>query len=245
MTALVYLRFYGSIFQQTGKSLLKAWWVALLPIALSFALRLVVLRLFALIPSPQIVGFAVGLLYDAALSSYFYFLANAVEGSPVSLREFPLSFRAYFWPIISVYFVYFIASLLLGAVVRGAEQGGAILIGLELVAFIAFNAAPEVLYQQRSTGRGLATLQTAFKFLQENLLTWGIPNVLIAGGLYFLLGPGLSAFAADTRTMGMQLWELPVLAVFVHVLMVFRGHLFKALAGSSHRQRMFKFRNAA
>ncbi len=95
---------------------------------------------------------------------------------------------------------------------------------------VLLSAAPEAIYQ-RGTYGGLATVQKSISFLQQHWIEWLLPS---------------AAFV-------LLLWELPTLPRFpdallkgaiFHVGMLFRGHLFAALDGSTHRQRMFKYRGS-
>ncbi|HZH04706.1 MAG TPA: hypothetical protein VEY30_13050, partial [Myxococcaceae bacterium] len=108
-------------------------------------------------------------------------------------------------------------------------------VALTLVAVVLLNAAPEVIYQ-RGTYGGLATIQESVSFLQANWLEWLLPNLVLGGALYavwaYMPLAGLVGLVATTALGG----------ALLHVGMLFRGHLFGELVGSSHRQRMFRYR---
>ena len=115
---------------------------------------------------------------------------------------------------------------------------------------VVFGVLPslEVIYQ-KGTYNGLETLQRAFHFAQENLLPWLLPNLLVAAVIFFTLGRGdLVLTALLLSPAGITLGTDSLVAALVagallHVVMLFRGNLFRLLDGSSHRQRMFKYKN--
>jgi hypothetical protein len=226
----VYLRIYAQCLRETGRGLGKNAWTLLLPVGL----RLVFEQLEALLVTaigPLMGGFVIGLIMAAVASCYLYFLGGVVARSRVSLKEFSQSIRTYFWSVTNVMFVLWIASLISGTLLQSLPQGG-LLKGLMWLAILLLcNATPEVIYI-RGTYGGLLTLQRSLQFLQDNWIEWAFPNLvwlaLLAATLY---GP-----------MPIPTWASGVLfgAVF-HVGMVYRGHLFQALDGSNHRQRMFRY----
>lgn len=227
----VYARLYGECFSKTMGSLARNAWTVLLPMGMFVAMVL----LMAIIAS--IGGFLAGILTSLALSalysSYLYFVSEVVSNQKVGLHEVGRSIKAYFWSILNVLFVLFIAQLLLGLMLRGTPQGGLILTGLWLVAVVVLNPAPEVIYQRHTYG-GLQTLQGSWEFLKENWIEWFVPNVPLLLAVAFV-----TALASTLHPIAGGL----IGGALFHVVMIYRGHLFRALDGSSHRQRMFRFRN--
>lgn len=231
----IYGRIYGGSLKEAVRAIAKSPWTLLLPMAFGFALQVLATLVAGM-------GFIGGILFvlamDALLSSYLYFLSEIVSHQKVTVQEFGRSFGAYFWSVLNLMFVFWIARFALGLLLRGAPQGGLIYAGLILVAMIALNAAPEVIYQQRTYG-GLQTIRASWEFLKENWIEWFVPNVplLIAvgvvGALPLVIG-GQVGLVLSSVLGGAAL----------HLVMAFRGFLFRELAGSSHRQRMFRYRNA-
>ena len=169
----------------------------------------------------------------AALGScYLYFVSDIVAGSPVKLHELKRSVGTYFWAVINVMFIFWIARLAVSLL--GGARADVLMLALYGVAVIAFNAVPETLYV-RGTHGGLQTLQESFEFLRDQLIPWGVPNLLIIAASWGLLqGLGGLGYAG--------IFIVPILfGALLHVAMIFRGHLYKALSGSSHRQRMFRY----
>jgi hypothetical protein len=190
----------------------------------------------------MLAGIVLGLVFAALGSCYLYFLGEMVSNAKVRLSEFRKSIGAYFWSVANVLFVYWIASVVLGYVLSHSPQAQSANIALQLVALVLLNAVPEVIYQRHTYG-GLATIQRAIQFLQGNWLEWGVPNLLLLAALWLVLKNGLGA-VEGLGSLGLVLWSV-VFGSLLHAVMIFRGYLFAALDGTSHRQRMFRYRTAA
>ena len=226
---MVYARLYGDCFRLSMNGLKKNPWTLLLPAVLSIAFDQSSVILGAL-RVPYLPGLLLTLFMAALGSCYLYFVGEVVSHSKVSVNEMGRSIGAYFWSLINLGFVLWIAQLLAGMVLRGFPNGGLLMQGLQWVAAVLLSAAPEAIYQ-RGTYGGMATVQKSISFLQQHWIEWLLP----------------------TAAFILLLWELPALPFFVdalakgaifHLAMVFRGHLFDALDGSTHRQRMFKYRGS-
>ena len=95
-----------------------------------------------------------------------------------------------------------------------------------------------------SLSRMMAVLAKEFTQLVRDRLTYamiiGIPIILLFPAIVNLVGGSVVAALAVA-----MLAAIPLAIVggpLFHVFMVFRGHLFKVLSSSSHRQRMFRYR---
>lgn len=229
----VYARLYGRCFEEALRGIGKNPWTLLLPMVLWFGLQLVIGLVAGAVPG-LVAGIIIGLLTDAVLSSYFYFVGEIVGKQKVSVREFGRSFGAYFWSILNLLFVFWIVQWILSLVLRNSPQGGVILSGLMVVAAIALNVVFEVIYIKGSFG-GLQTIQANWEFIKANWIEWFVPNVPLL--LLFLF------VSSAVGTVGGPIASAIVGGALIHVLMVFRGFLFRELDGSSHRQRMFRYRN--
>ena len=230
MNALkVYLRLYRECVRRSMASIGKNPWTLLLPSAVLLA-REWAGQLAA--PLGIVGGILVSLATAALASSYLYFVGELVQGGRVSLKELQRSFGAYLWSIVNVLFVVWIASLALQLFLGGAPQGAAILYALWVVALVALNAVPEVIYL-RGTHGGMQTVAASWDFLKAQWIPWFAVNVPV------LAAVGFVGALVPVPILG----EL-VVGAALHVAMVFRGNLFRALDGSSHRQRMFARRIA-
>lgn len=233
---LVYLRLYGSCLANAFAALVKNLWTLALPMGLAVAFFFLA-TLFG--GSGFVGGIALGLAMSAACSIYTFFVAGVVARDRMNLRDLKESIGAYFWTWINLFFVLWIVDLLLNAVLAMNPQKAAILSVVFLMKLLVLNATPETIYLRRTWG-GLDTITRSFRFLQENWIEWFIPNGLIVAGLYFFATKWLELLGG----LGVIVALLGAGALF-HVLMVFRGFLFEALDGSTHRQRMFRYRTNA
>jgi len=234
---LVYARIYAECLKKAFKALGKNAWTIFLPAILSVAFTLTASLLGAI---PLIGPFLLGFVFDAALSSYLYFVGEVVANGRVSWSEFGKSLRAYFWSILNLLFVFWILDFVLGPALRANPNAPLIRGLLGIAAFVLLNAVPEVLYQKGTFG-GIATIQRTFQFIQENWIEWFIPNLLLGGAAYeaYLF---LGEQASNGLGPAAQIAVSAVAGALLHGVMVFRGFLFEVLDGSTHRQRMYRYR---
>lgn len=236
MFITVYLRIYGRALVDALVAIGRNLWTLVLPIGLVLAW----LTLGKLVsPMGYAGGFILSLARSAVFSIYTYFLDQLVGKQRVGLSDLKTSIGAYFWTWINIFFVLWIIDLLLGPMTVTAD-GQTLRQALSMMELIILNAAPEVVYLKRTSG-GLDTIQRSFQFLQECWIEWFVPNALILGVVWFGLTRGLSILSA----FPMPIVTVPILlGALLHVVMVFRGYLFLMLDGSTHRQRMYKYRGS-
>src|SRR5262245_22296200 len=160
---VVYARLYAECLRQAIAGLKKNAWTLLLPPVL-----LVAWAQSSVLAAPLgLVGGLLRTLLLAALGScYLYFVGQVVSHSKVSVTEMGKSIGAYFWSLINLGFVLWIAELLAGMALARAANGGLLLFGLKCVAAVLLSAAPEAIYQ-RGTYGGVATIQKSISFLQQ------------------------------------------------------------------------------
>src|SRR5215468_2488602 len=143
----VYLRIYADAFRQAVTGIRKNAWTLLLPIGLLEANELLTGLVIGALG--RVGGFVVWIVWAAAASCYLYFLGEVVAKSRVKFDEFGRSVGAYFWSVANLFFVYWIASLLLELMAPPAQRGVFLQL-LQLAVVILLNAAPEVIYQRGS-----------------------------------------------------------------------------------------------
>lgn len=235
----VYARLYADCLRKSFKGIRKNLWTLLLPIGLSFGFMLASLLLGALMG--RAMGFVLGFLIAAVFSAYLYFVAETVQNSKATLADFRKSLGAYFWSIINVNFMMWIFNLMFTYAIAGNPHAGTLRLGLNFLILVLLNAVPEIIYQRNTYGFG-AVIES-IKFIQDNWIEWLVPHLIIGAAIYFLV-PALFG-VIETNFLALFLLSLPTAIVggaLIHVVMVFRGHLFDALVSSSHRQRMFRYR---
>jgi hypothetical protein len=232
---VVYSRLYGDCARKAARGIAKSPWTLLLPVGFLTAFELLspFFGAFGIVG-----GFIAALVMDAIFSAYLYFVGETVSDSKVQLGELKRAFGAYFWSVLNLAFVVWVARLLLSMVLRQNPSGGTLMLLFYLAAFVLVNAAPEIIYQRGSYG-GMQTIRESLSFIQANWIEWFLPN--IAFGALLVFAWMYSGWLGQSLVV--RLFVDVVLGAIFHAVMVFRGHLFAALVGSSHRQRMFKYRN--
>lgn len=233
MFIVVYARLYGQALVNAFAAIGRNLWTLVLPMALILAFHALALLLA---PLGIVGGFILALARSAGLSVYTYFVSEVVAKNRVGLADLKPSIGAYIWTWFNLFFVLWIVDLLLGpmSVTADGRQLKEALLMMELV---VLNAAPEVIYLKQTSG-GLDTITRSFRFLQENWIEWFVPNALVLAGLWLFISGTLPLYAIPFAEL-----TVPVLAgALLHLVMVFRGFLFQSLDGSTHRQRMYRFR---
>jgi len=230
----------------------RAWPVGLLPFVYG---PVFFLTAIFVAPLGLIGGFILGLVLALCVSSYLYFIAGVVNGNHMGLQDLAESWRPCFWSVITILFFLSIVRYALELLVPlGAAGGYELRTVINLALMILLNPIPEVIYQGRSSG--LNILQESFDFLRSSGVEWFLPFVALAvfaifffplpilmmplqiGRLTFPTLGGGGLFPGSPISL---LWA--VLSAFIlFALMVFRGLLFRALASSTRRQRVYRSR---
>lgn len=264
VSATVHL--YRQVFYATGRSLAKSW-VAMLALIVFAVLFLGAARIVG--PLGMAGGFLLGIINALLVGATLRLIEQSLSGArPLRFADVTESFGHYFWDVIGVGFVLWLPTMLLEMGMQANPYGQFLSSAFLLLVFILLNPAPEVIYQVRHNSP-LDVFKTAYEFVVEHWIEWFLPFaililpvVLSPSGLqeFFSLsglvgrGAGLNFF---------QMLMLPVTAIegwlsYVGIdsggqgiililltppvamaILLFRGHLFAALHGSSRRQRLF------
>ena len=240
------IQMYRQAVLETWRKLQRNWWVGLLPFLYGVILFLVSIFAF---PLGLVGGFILGFISAMCTSSYLYFIAGIVNGQRMLPSELGESWRPYLSPVITVLFFFFFVQLVLSSI--NTPHGTVVLVTLILL--VILNPIPEIVYLGRSDGFGM--LQESFDFLRENWPEWFLPLILLTllsfvfpvplfsplqvGQLGFSFMSISSLFSGSIENL---LW-VALGAFLLLLLMVFRGFLFRALFGSSRRQRLFRSRS--
>jgi hypothetical protein len=177
----------------------------------------------------------------------------------------------YFWDVIGVGFALWLPLMALDMGVQANPYGLFFSYAVLFLLFLLLNPAPEVIYQIRHDSP-LDVFKSCYEFVLENWIEWFIPWTLIlvplvvspiglqtmldlsrrigrGAGLDFvqLLMLPLTVLDGWVSYLGvppsaswiLTLFLTPPLAV---AILLFRGHLFASLHGSSRRQRQFASR---
>jgi hypothetical protein len=246
------LKLYGRVAAKALRQALRAWPVALVLLVYTVLMQVATAALGRL---GLVGGFIAGFVIAALISSYLHLLSLAVAGRAISFGDLRQSFGARFWDVVSVLFALWIIELGVGMLTGGMGPRGQIvvaLVGLAMAVF--FNPVPELIYLGSS--RSFSLLGEAGRFISAHWPEWLAPNLVIAavvlGPAGLLQGPEMGArllrlqalFSVDGLAQviaSIPLWLAPVMLLFIHWAMVFRGLLFAELSsGISARQRAIR-----
>jgi len=245
------LRLYQQAAKEAWEKSKRSWWVGLLPFVYG-----PVFFLCAVFTAP--LGFIGGLLTGLALamcvSSYLYFIEGVVNGNKMRFNEIIDSWRPHFGSVINILFFLFLVQYTLAFLTPPGDHTAILLASLiELILLVILNPIPEIIYQGRSDG--FAMLQESVDFLRSSGVEWFLPFIALAifsavflpiplleGPLQFgrLTFPTTVGGFAQGSLLGL-IWGV-ISAFLLFLIMVFRGLLFRALSGSTRRQRIFRSR---
>jgi hypothetical protein len=256
------MELYRGAFRATIQSCLRCWMVAIAVVL--FALGMVVMTSVAA-PLGMLGGFILGAVNALLIGATLALTEQAVSNSrALGFQDIWESLGRYFWDVMSVGFVLWIPIMVLEKGMEANPYGPFLGAAVFLLLFIVLNPAPEVIYQIRHESP-LDVLRESYTFIMENWIEWFLPlAVLVAPlGVSFFFGisgrlgrgAGLDFFQVlilpftflsawldylglpSSASSVLVLVLTPPVAVF---MLIFRGHLFAALHGSSRRQRLYQ-----
>ena len=223
------LGMYGRAFSRAGTLTLRNWPVA----GTTFAYSLALAGAVALASGLGILGgFLVSLVWAACVSSFLYMVEMMLRTSSVSLADFRKSFGVYLWDVVGVTFVVWVVFALATPALRTIPQGPGLILGLNLVIVVLFNAVPELIYLGHHSS--LALLSESYRFIADNWIEWFPAVLVMALPLLVILELPMPGVLEIGRPVLLALW--------VYFMMVARGLLFLELHGSTRRARAFRHR---
>jgi hypothetical protein len=246
------LGLYKDVAVQAARRAAQSWLAA---VSIPLYVLAVVGAAYVTAPLGMIGGFIVGLVAAACFGAYLSLLAGAIDGAKLRFADLKNGLRAV-WDVVSVFFALWVIGLVV-TVLKNAAGAKAEAVGgvAALAAAIFFNVVPELIYQGRTRSFGL--LKESVSFVLANPFAWFPPNLVFAfvilwatrsltfsspGALLLSLAQLGSAGGVLGFIGGAPLWMAPLLIVFVHYVMVFRGLLFRELTSGSQRMRAFQRR---
>lgn len=257
------LQLYRDALQATMRSFIRGWMTA---VAVTVFAILMVLATEIAGPLGMLGGFILGAVNALLIGATLSLIEEAViRARAITFQDIWDSFGAYFWDVIGVGFVLWIPMMLLDKGMAANPNGQLLTAAILLLLFILLNPAPEVIYQVRHDSP-LDVMRESYEFVLDNWIEWFLPLAIVMApfgfsfffGLSSRLGRGagldffqvlifpftlLNAWLTYLGLPTGAAWLLALLTPPVAVAMLmFRGHLFAALHGSSRRQRMFRGR---
>lgn len=258
------VRLYQGAFRATLRSFIRSWMVAL-AVVLFAGLMVVATSIAA--PLGLLGGFILGAVNALLIGATLGLIEQAVTGARrMVFQDIWGSIGQYFWDVIGLGFVLWVPMMLLEKGMTVNPNGPFLAAAIFLLFFILLNPAPEVIYQVRHHSP-LDVIRESCEFVIENWIEWFLPLAVVVAplGLSFFFGisgrlgqgAGLDFFQVlvlpftllaawlgylglpDAMSSGLVIVLTPPVAV---AMLIFRGHLFAALHGSSRRQRLFRER---
>jgi len=223
------LAMYRRVFSRAGQLTLRNWPVlGTVPIyGVVIAASMVVATGLGIIG-----GLLVNLVWAACVGSFLSLVEAMIGSGRVSWDDFRRSFGAYLWDVVGVTFVLWIVFVIVTPAFRTLPQGPGLLLAMNLLIFVLFNAVPELIYLGHHSS--LELLAASYEFITENWIEW-FPATLVPAAVFYLV--------ARLPVEGIVAWaQTAALALIVYVTMVARGLLFLELHGSSRRGRAFRHR---
>ncbi|WP_447969726.1 hypothetical protein [Nitrospira sp. M1] len=258
------IQLYTQAMQATVRSFLRGWIMTF--VVVGFALLMLVVSALA-----SSLGMLGGLIAGAAnafiIGATLYLIEQVVLGArTIQWADIPHSAGQYFWDVISVGFLVWFPLMMLQMALQANPYRPVLTTAVFFLVFVLLNPVPEVIYQRRQ-GSAMEVVRESYEFVIENWIEWFLPIAILLApfGLSFFfefssqagMRGGLDFFQIFTvpfrvltgwfqylgiSSAGSSILIIlctPILGVF---MMIFRGHLFSALHGSTRRQRQFQAR---
>jgi hypothetical protein len=257
---------YRRALQKTWQSLLRGWMAIVAVIGFLFLL-LLAQQITA--PLGMAGGFILGAINALLVGATLSLIEQSISfARSLTFQDVLNSFGHYFWDVIGVGFVLWLPLMALDMGTKTNPNGLFLSYAVMLLIFILLNPAPEVIYQVRHDSP-LDVFKSAYEFVLENWIEWFLPIGLLLIPLLAAPGGLVSFFRLSRRAgrgAGLdfsQILVLPftileswfayfglssevawfIILVFTPpaavAILLFRGHLFASLSGSSRRQRQF------
>jgi hypothetical protein len=260
------LDLYRQAMRATGRSLSRSW-ISMAAIVVFAVLFVVAARLAG--PLGVAGGFLLGAVNALLVGATLRLIEQSLNAArTITIQDVRESFGHYFWDVIGVGFVLWLPTMALDLGTQNNPYGQFLTSAVLLLLFLLLNPAPEVIYQVRHESP-LDVFKTSYEFVMEHWIEWFLPFALLVlpvvlspSGLreFFTLssrvgrGAGLDFFQIlilpftliggwfgyigihpDVQWIVVLLLTPPV----AMAILLFRGHLFALLHGSSRRQRRF------
>lgn len=188
-------------------------------------------------------GIVIAIITAAFISNYLYLLFNIINYDRLSVQAFKDGVTYFLRKIYGILFIGYLSSYLLSIVSNMLGSLSFIInIAVYLGIFVLLNPLPETIYL-KSYG-SWESVQSAFEFMGENWLNWILPNVIFLGAIYLITGNVITNIFTTHLSFNMVFSIRNIILYIVgqglfSFTMIYRGHLYKILSGSTRRKRMF------
>jgi hypothetical protein len=244
---------YRDAVRDASRALVRNLWIIALPPIYSLLIGIVQQLAMSL---GIVGGFLMFLAAAACVSSFLSILAEAIAHERIRPAELGQTFGRYVSSIVGVMFVFWIIELLLTLITQQNPALAWLAVAINLGLFLLCNPLPELIYQ--GSRDGIALVDDAVQFMRENAIEWLVPVGVLFLPLFAMgIRKALLAMAqvGATNALGVidftlrawlpplsdaaQLLLLAVESLLLCWIMLFRGFLFRSLAQSGRRQRIF------
>ena len=234
-----------SVLKKTFNSF-KNHWIILFTGIVYITLSFIVYTILGLIlrgPMSVFSGILVAIVSSSLISNYLYLLFNIVNYDRLHFQHFKDGFSYFLWKIYGVFFIGYIGSFVLSFVFRIiGTRAIELSLMINLVIVLLLNPLPEILYIK--SYRAWDSILDAIAFMQENWINWLIPNIIFYGLLYIVTGNILTGLF-NTYTSYNVMFNIKGISLYLigqgifSFMMIYRGHLYKMLSGSTRRKRLY------
>jgi hypothetical protein len=260
---------YQKALRKTWQSLLRGWITIVAVIGFVF---LLILAQQIAAPLGIAGGFLLGAVNALLVGATLSLIEQSISYTrTLTMRDVFDSFGHYFWDVIGVGFILWVPLMVLDMATQANPNGLFLSYAVMLLIFILLNPAPEVIYQVRHDSP-LDVFKSAYEFVLENWIEWFLPIALLLLPLLLAPDGLRSFFSLSRRAgrgAGLDFFQIlmlpftilgswfsyigipPAVSWYLMVLLtpalaitilLFRGHLFASLSGSTRRQRQFASR---
>lgn len=188
-------------------------------------------------------GILVALITSSLISNYLYLLFNIINYDRLNFQHFKDGFTYFLWKIYGVFFIGFIGNYLLSFLFRIiGTRAFALNLIVNLIIIILLNPLPEVLYIKSYSPWD--SILDAIKFMEENWINWLVANIIFYALIFVVTGNIMSGLF-NTHTSFSMIFNLKGIILYLlgqlifSFMMIYRGHLYKILNGSTRRKRMY------
>ena len=188
-------------------------------------------------------GIVIAIITAAFISNYLYLLFNIINYDRISVQAFKDGFKYFLWKIYGVLFIAYLGSYLLSILSNMLGNLSFIINMVIYLGILVFlNPLPETIYLKSYSS--WESVQNAFEFMRENWFNWLLPNVIFFGALYLITGNILTNLFTTHLSFNMVFSFRNIVLYIIgqglfSFTMIYRGHLYKLLSGSTRRKRMF------
>ncbi len=227
------------VFTKTKNTIISNWQILLMGFLYSLIGMGAFLLLGLLLSGPiGIFGGIITVIVESAIiSSYLFVLQNVLNYGRFRIRDIKNGFTYYLWKIYGVIFLIFILNLILSLLSNLIGSG---IIWLSAIIYIGglifLNPLPETIYiKSLDTWE---SVQYSIEFIKENWFNWLVPNFIF---LVILLTLSFRSFGLRILLFRIRggILTYVITAVLISIIMIYRGHLYKILSGSTARKRQF------